>query len=155
MAWIFTSAALGRLLAHRDDDPLVRWFDQQRMLPVITPVALADLRRAVRHERSYNDSERLGMVLALAALAHDLDADTYQHAVRRYPDSEAVDILSQLLDVPAGEAIGEIDMISAALAIRHEMHLVVTDKIEHWNALARNLPNATWTLRLVSEFPPQ
>lgn len=137
MAFILSPGAVLRLLFARRDDPLVRWIEEDRVRPFIAATTMATVRHEIRTTDRVSHDQRSVLEKRYARLVRDLDADRREQVTSATFDLKSAEILSDILPIEAGrEVLSDMDLVPAAIAMQHNLELVVTDNVEAWQALS-------------------
>lgn len=137
MAFILSTGAVLRLLSARRDDPLVRWIEEDRVRPFIAATTMAAVRHEIRTTNRISHDQRTVLEKRYNRLVRDLDANRREQVTSAVFDLKSAEILSDILPIDAGrDALSDMDLVPAAIAMQHNLELVVTDDIEAWAALS-------------------
>lgn len=137
MAYIFSTGAVLRLLALRRDDPLVRWIEEERIRPFIALTTMASVRHEILTTDRVSADQRSILQKRCTALARDLTNGNRQEVTAAIFDMKSAEILADILPIDAGrDMLSDLDLVPAAIAIQHNLELVVADGIEAWTDLS-------------------
>jgi predicted nucleic acid-binding protein len=141
MAFAFSTGAVIRLLSAQVDDELVIWVEGDSIRPFITASTMAAVRFSIRTTDRVSHDQRALLERRYDRLARDLNADRREQVAFALFDLKAAEILSDILVFDAGrDALSDMDLLPAAVAIQHNLELVVTDDIIAWESLANAIP---------------
>lgn len=137
MAFILSTGAVLRLLSAQRDDPLVRWVEEDRVRPFIAATTMASVRHEIRTTDRVSHDQRTVLEARYERLVRDLNADRREQVTSAVFDLKSAAILSDILPIDAGrDALSDMDLAPAAIAMQHNLELVVTDDIAAWEALS-------------------
>jgi len=149
MSFILTSGAVLRLLAANRSDPITEWIEKDRIRPYIATATMAQALDSIRMSGAVKVAERKTFERRYQGLVLDLQSDSRKSVLSAVFDYKSCEILADLLGVEVSvDEIGEMDLIPAAIAIQHNLELVVTQNVEAWKRFAAALPAETGRLAL-------
>ena len=149
MGYVLESGALLRVVGARPDDPLVRWLEGDGVAPFATLVTAAQAFDAIGNDAERTPAQRAALTERLEALVAALEDAEHPSATAIAMDRGTVRILGDLLGVQEEqEHLGELDLLPAALAVQHNLELVVSENAASWERFADALPEALGRLRL-------
>lgn len=155
MAFIFSTGAVIRMMAAQKDDPLVTWIEDEGVRPFIAPTTMALLRYELRLPDRIPPAQLAVFEKRYNRLARDLRAERSEQVSSAIFDQKSAEILSDILMIDAGrETLSDMDLVPAAIAIQHNLELVITDTIPDWQALADAIAPELGRLAL-KIYPPE
>ena len=135
MGYILTAGAVMRMLSVKRADPLVAWIAENRIRPYLFPQTLALTLFSIRVNTTAPAADRRILEERYKRLVQSMDEPRSASATRADFDFKSAEILSDLLSIGDID-LGEIDLCAAAVAMQHNLDLVVTDDINEWIRLA-------------------
>jgi predicted nucleic acid-binding protein len=155
MAFIFSTGAVLRMLSAQHDDHLVQWLEEDRVRPFIAATTMATARHEIRTTDRVSHDQRSVLEKRYEQLVRDLNADRREQVTSAIFDLKAAEILADVLPIDAGRAsLSDMDLVPAAIAMQHNLELVVTDDIDAWEALSKAIPPELGRLMLKT-YPPR
>ncbi|WP_209427995.1 hypothetical protein [Pararhodobacter sp. SW119] len=153
MAFILSTGAVLHLLSAQGDDPIVRWIEEDRVRPFIAASTMATVRHIIRTTDRVSHEQRTVLERRYQRLVRDLDADRREQVTSAVFDLKSAEILSDILPLDAGrEVLSDMDLMPAAVAMQHNLELVVTEEIDAWRALSAAIAEELGRLTLKT-FP--
>lgn len=151
MSFILTVDAALRVMAAQQDDPLVAWLEADEIKPFIDWATMASVRFEIRTNPAIAPDQKSSLERRYQKLQRDLTRRK-QHQISSIGlDSTSAGILSDLLSIDAGmnqHVLSDIDLVPAAIAIQHNLQLVVTNYVQAWQELSGAIPKPSGRLLL-------
>ncbi|WP_147373643.1 type II toxin-antitoxin system VapC family toxin [Hephaestia caeni] len=141
------------MLAANPLDPLTKWIEEERVRPLIAITTMAQALDAIRMDPTVDPADRKTLERRYDDLARELRIDKRESVLTAEFDLKSAEILADLLSVGAAEEeIGEMDLVAAAIAVQHNMDLVVVENSAAWEAFAAAIPpeSGRLSLRVIS-----
>lgn len=137
MAFIFSTGAVLRLLAAQHKDPLVRWIEDNGVRPFIAATTMATARHEIRTTNRIEPHQRNVLERRYDQLIRDLNTESRAQVQSAVFDLKSAEILSDILPIEASrDTLSDMDLVPAAIAMQHNLDLVVTDDVTAWEALS-------------------
>lgn len=122
-------------------DPLVGWIERERIRPFLALTTMASVRHEIRTSEVLSPTHRTVLEARYERVARDIKGGRRDQVTAAVFDMKSAEILSEILPIPVGaDALSDMDLVPAALAIQHNYQLVVTDDLEVWADLAAEIP---------------
>lgn len=153
MGYILESGALLRVVGAQQGDPLVGWLEEGSIAPFVCLETAAQAFDAIQNDQVRTPALRAALTRRLEDLVATLTDETDRSVTSIGMDAGSVRILGEILGVQEEqERLGELDLVPAALAIQHNLELVVSENAAAWKRFSRALPGPLGRLQLRS-FP--
>jgi predicted nucleic acid-binding protein len=155
MAYIVTHGAALRLIIANRRDPLTQWIEKNEIRPFITETTMALTRHSILQNDVFDAGQRQAALERYDRMVADLNGDRRRSVVAAVFDLNSAEILSQIISI-RGEAVllSDMDLMPAAIAIQHNLELVVCEDLEEWRSLTRSIPPVLGTLSLTEFLMP-
>jgi hypothetical protein len=149
MTAIFSTGAVLRLLSARRDDPLVAWVERTEVRPFISATTMALVRQAILASDAISPGDRGLFLKRYEHMDHGLRTGRSRQVTLALLDMKGAEILSDLLAIDAGrEALSDLELVPAAIAVQHNLDLIVMGEVDAWRDLAAAVQPETGRLKI-------